>query len=71
MNDRIFILGLILIFAGFILLVIGSIADNKNIEFIGGGFIGPIPFGFASDPRYFKWILIAILATSIALILLK
>ena len=52
--------GIILIFVGFIILLIGAILGTKseNVKFGFGGFIGPIPFGFANDPRMLALVLI-------------
>jgi uncharacterized membrane protein len=51
-----------------VLVFIGALASAKStdVKFGFGGFIGPIPFGFANDPR----ILIALIVLMIAIILL-
>ncbi|HDD46313.1 MAG TPA: DUF131 domain-containing protein [Candidatus Aenigmarchaeota archaeon] len=43
-------MGLILIITGIFLLLIGLFSNSKNVrvEYGVGGFIGPIPFGFAN-----------------------
>jgi uncharacterized protein (TIGR00304 family) len=58
MIDYLVPLGIILIFLGVIIVLVGSILmsgqqkspDNKSKVHVGvGGFIGPIPFGFANS----------------------
>ncbi len=46
-------LGIILILAGFFAVLLGVLlaARSENVKFAFGGFIGPVPFGFANDPR--------------------
>jgi len=57
--ENLIIIGLILLFVGIILIIVGSISSAKNVKFGFGGFIGPIPFGFANDPRLL-WIVIIV-----------
>ena len=57
-------LGILLIFVGFVFLFIGS--SGKGDMKVGvGGFIGPIPFGWANDPEMLKWV---IALTAIAIV---
>ena len=59
MNEQILGLGIILIFIGFILVFVSALLGGQGgTKFAVGGFIGPIPFGFANDPRMLKWILL-------------
>jgi len=53
--------------------MVGSIfgAEKGKVEVGFGGFIGPIPFGWASNPRMLKWvILISVVAMVLFLILI-
>ncbi len=54
------LIGIILIFMGMILVIISSLlsAGKGEVKVAVGGFIGPIPFGWANDPRMLKWIII-------------
>ena len=58
--------GFLLILIGFLLIFIGVIlsAKNENVKFGFGGFIGPIPFGFANDPN----ILVLVLLVSLIIL---
>ncbi|GIU68393.1 MAG: hypothetical protein KatS3mg001_243 [Candidatus Pacearchaeota archaeon] len=65
MSEKIIAIGIIFIFLGISLLVIGSLISlskgNSKTNFAIGGFIGPIPFGFFSNKKMFWiWLLIAI-----------
>ena len=57
-------LGILLVFIGFILLFIGSMGKG-DLKVGVGGFIGPIPFGWANDPEMLKWV---IALTAIAIV---
>jgi uncharacterized membrane protein len=48
-------LGIIVIFLGIFLIIIGNLTSTKEISTMValGGFIGFIPFGFANDKRIF------------------
>ncbi len=63
MQEELIKLGIILIFAGFFIIFLGAFlgAKNENVKFGFGGFIGPIPFGFANEPK----ILMLVIAISI------
>ncbi len=65
-------LGIMLVFIGFILLFIGSMGKG-DVKVGVGGFIGPIPFGWANDPEMMKWIigLTAVIAIVFALFALR
>ncbi|MCD6477900.1 MAG: DUF131 domain-containing protein [Candidatus Aenigmarchaeota archaeon] len=56
------ILGVVLLFIAIILIIVGFVLsaekEGGKIEFGFGGFIGPIPFGWASDPKMLKWIIL-------------
>lgn len=43
-------IGIALVFIGFILIAVGSVSQSKGDVHVGfGGFIGPIPFGWATS----------------------
>jgi len=55
-------IGIIIVFLGVLLILIGSFFGGKEETKFGfGGFIGPIPFGFANDPRILVVVLIVAL----------
>ena len=58
-------IGIIVVFVGMILIVIGSFLQAKTSDsktkFAVGGLIGPIPFGFANDKRML-WFVFGIIA---------
>lgn len=64
--------GIILVVIGFIVIILGS-AGSKDVKFGFGGFIGPIPFGWANDPQMLKWVIAitAILAIVFIIFLLR
>ncbi|OYT35409.1 MAG: hypothetical protein B6U87_00330 [Candidatus Aenigmarchaeota archaeon ex4484_52] len=64
------IFGFILIFSG-ILLIINSISAKANAKFAFGGFLGPIPFGFANNPELLKIIIILCLIGFIVFYFIK
>ena len=68
MEETLIKFGIILIFVGFLMVFLGAIlsAKSENVKFGFGGFIGPIPFGFANDPR----MLVLIIAISLLILLL-
>ena len=55
-------LGILIIFIGFIIVLIGALtaAPKGETKVAVGGFVGFIPFGFANDRRLL-WALIAIM----------
>lgn len=63
--------GLILIILGFVIVVISLTKGEAKVGF--GGFIGPIPFGWASDPNILKLIIAitAIIAVIFLIVVLK
>jgi len=62
MNELLLSLGIVLVILGFLLLILA--AKPAEGEWAVGGFIGPVPFGFASShPALYLLILIlAVLA---------
>ena len=61
MEQHVILLGVVLIFLGMLLVFAGSLLGKQGkIEWGIGGFIGPIPFGFASN-KAMLYILVALL----------
>jgi uncharacterized membrane protein len=47
--EQLVFVGILIILIGFALVIMGTISKSKrNVEWVFGGFIGPIPFGAAS-----------------------
>ncbi|MEK6835953.1 MAG: DUF131 domain-containing protein [Nanoarchaeota archaeon] len=67
LQDKLILMGIILIFLGFIIIIASSLIQAKtNVKSAGVVFIGPFPIGYASDKIMF-YILIAL--TLVALII--
>lgn len=49
MNQEIAVLGMILVFIGIALLAFSTAGEKGKVHIGVGGFIGPIPFGFATE----------------------
>lgn len=52
MNEYLIPLGIVFIFVGILLISVGTIfgsGTTSNTKVAFGGFIGPLPFGFAND----------------------
>jgi len=49
--EQLVTIGIIVVFVGILIIIIGSIlgAGEGKAKFAFGGFIGPIPIGFAND----------------------
>lgn len=64
--------GIILIFLGIIVIFLAA-ANSKDVKVGFGGFIGPIPFGWANDPQMLKLVMIitAVIAIIFVIFLLK
>ena len=62
MSQSLISLGILVIFIGFIIVLIGALtaAPKGETKVAVGGFVGFIPFGFAND-RKLLWALIAIM----------
>jgi uncharacterized protein (TIGR00304 family) len=62
--DILILSGIFLIFLGFVLVVVGTFlsatSEQPSVKVAAGGFIGPIPFGFAND-RVMFYVLIGIM----------
>ncbi len=65
-------IGLLLIFAGMLLTVIGALlsAKGEDVKVAVGGFIGPIPFGFANDTKLLVLVIALSLICLIAFLLM-
>ncbi len=71
MDERMVLLGFALVFVGIIVIMLGSVLGAKGKSggssgFAVGGFIGPIPFGWATD----KPLLYAVIALSVIMFLI-
>jgi uncharacterized membrane protein len=63
--EQLVTIGIVVILIGFALVFIGSFAGGKGdgtAKIAVGGFIGPIPFGFAND-RSLLYVVIAVAMT--------
>ncbi len=58
-------IGFFVVVVGFAIIMIGAVlgGGSGNAKVAIGGFIGPIPFGFANDPRMLK----VVIAISVAI----
>ena len=62
MNQFLVLIGIVLIFIGILAIFLGSFAGKEGkVEWGIGGFIGPVPVGFASS-KPMMYIIIALLA---------
>jgi len=59
MSQELVLIGFVLLFVAIILILVGSVLGAEKsggkVEWSVGGFIGPIPFGWASSPEMLKW----------------
>ncbi len=70
---ELFVVGVILLIIG-IILILSSLASNSEgkVKFAFGGFIGPIPFGFANSPEMLKIVIaVSVVALIVFLLFLK
>ena len=54
--DNLVVLGFIAVIIGVVLIVVGAL-QGGNAKVAVGGFIGPIPFGWANDPRMLQLVI--------------
>lgn len=54
------LVGILLIFLGVFVIIISSFLNASKVEWAFGGFIGPVPFGFAKNKKML-YILLAIM----------
>jgi uncharacterized membrane protein len=63
-------IGVVVVFVGMILIIIGSLmqakAQDGKTKVAVGGLIGPIPFGFAND-KAMLWIVLGVIAVFVIL----
>ena len=72
MNPWLFIIGLALIFVGFILIIAGSLPQKTEIKSGGVVLIGPVPLIFGTDKETVILVsLLAIVIMILALLLLR
>jgi uncharacterized membrane protein len=71
MNQSLILIGTLLIFAGFILIILGSLFSPKQgkVEWAVGGFIGPIAFGAFSSKNMF-YVLIGLMVLTLLFFIL-
>lgn len=71
MNERLIFIGIALIFLGFIVIMIEFVQQGRvKSEWGVGGFIGIVPFGFASNPKILKFIMILSLFIAVLVLIL-
>jgi len=71
MQEKLLLIGLALIFIGILITIIASFFGGKKVEYAFGGFIGPIPFGWASNEKMLLVILILLFVISLLLFFLR
>ncbi|RLJ09584.1 MAG: TIGR00304 family protein [Candidatus Aenigmatarchaeota archaeon] len=73
MDERIIILGVLVIFIGMFLIIAGSLVGKQGrVEWGIGGFIGPIPFGFATNKNMLYGIVaVSLIMLAVYLLFLK
>jgi len=71
MQEKLLIVGLAFILIGILITIIASFLGGKKVEYAFGGFIGPIPFGWASNEKMLILILILLFLFSLYLFFLK
>ena len=71
--ENLVLIGFVVIVIGIILILIGSLSGKADVKVGIGGFIGPLPFGWANDPKILPWIiaLTAIIAIVFLIIVLR
>ena len=57
MKHNLIAIGLAFILIGFALVFFGALFSSSNSKVAVGGFLGPIPFGFANDKRLLYWVM--------------
>lgn len=71
MQQSVVAVGIILLFMGIIFIILGSLSGKGDTKMAVGGFIGPIPFGWANDPQMFKYIIILIITIAVLFFVLR
>ena len=62
-------IGFVIILIGFALVFISS--SSKDSKVAVGGFIGPIPFGWANDPKMLPWIIAVTIVVAIIFLVMN
>lgn len=59
LTENLIPIGVFVIFLGFLIIVVGTLMSSKSskVDWAFGGFIGPVPFGFASRENWLKFII--------------
>ena len=74
MPQELVLAGIILLFIALVLIIVGSVLsaekEERKIEVGIGGFIGPVPFGWASSPDMLKWIMVITAIVMIGFVLI-
>lgn len=72
-NEQLILVGFLLVFAGMLTIFVGSFlgTEKADIKTGVGGFVGPIPFGFANDPRMLKIVMVLSLGLFAAFVIMK
>jgi len=72
--EQLISLGVITVFIGVVLIVIGGILSatksKDKVGFAFGGFIGPIPFGFANREDLLKFVIVIAVAIMVSFLIL-
>lgn len=71
MEEKILLIGIVLIFVGIILTIISAFLSNKRVEYGFGGFIGPIPFGWATNQKMLMIIVILMMIFLLYMLILR
>lgn len=66
--DSVVIAGISLIIIGFVVIALASFGSDAKIGV--GGFIGPIPFGWANDTETLEWIMVATIIIAVVFLIL-
>jgi len=66
-------IGVVVIFLGFFIILLGALMGTRDskVEWAFGGFIGPVPFGFASKKEWLKFIIVVSLIFLLVFVLLN
>jgi uncharacterized membrane protein len=71
MQEKLFLLGLAFILIGVLIVIVASFLGGKKVEYAFGGFIGPIPFGWASNEKMLIILLILLFLFSLFIFFLR
>tara|TARA_Y100000031_G_C8203459_1_gene377435 strand:+ start:575 stop:808 length:234 start_codon:yes stop_codon:yes gene_type:complete len=72
MAQNLISIGILVIFIGFILILIGTLSSQKSDTKVAvGGFVGFIPFGFANDKNMLKIIMVIMVFLALLYFLLS